>query len=95
MLRNKNFLLVGPFLRYTEKVGFPPFFCPRQVHCTEVVGPVAMKFLVVVGGMARNIYPWKRPSQSRVGQEKGGKFELFWVLLCEMASFGVFVAPAS
>ena len=26
MLRNKNFLLVGPFLRYTEKVGFPPFF---------------------------------------------------------------------
>ena len=43
--------------------------------------------------MVRNIYPWNRPSKSRLGQEKGRKFELFWVLLCEMASFGVFVSP--
>ena len=36
------------------------------------------------------------PAQSvKAWPKKGGKFGFFWVLLCEMAFFGVFVAPVS
>ena len=51
-----------------------------------------MKFSVVVGGIFKKIFPWNRLSHSRLGQKKGGKFELFWVLLREIATLGVFVA---
>ena len=43
---------------------------------------------MVVGVNVRNVYLRNRPSPSRFVPKK-----VFWVLLCEMASCGVFFAP--
>ena len=56
-----------------------------------MVGLVAMKFSVVVGGMVRNIKPWNRPGLSRLGQEKAGNFNFSGFYYVKWSLLGCFL----